>query len=62
MIGLEFDKPMKAIREKLLYEEHIFTGAAGPNVLRLLPPLILSKEQALFFLEKFAKVINECYE
>lgn len=62
MIGLEFDKPMKAIREKLLYKEHIFTGAAGPNVLRLLPPLVLSKEQALFFLEKFDKVINECYK
>ncbi|MBK5202574.1 MAG: aspartate aminotransferase family protein [Prolixibacteraceae bacterium] len=61
MIGLEFDKPIKAIREKLLYEEHIFTGAAGPNVLRLLPPLILSEEQALFFIEKFSKVLNECY-
>jgi len=61
MIGIEFDKPMKAIREKLLYEEHIFTGAAGPNILRLLPPLILNKEQALFFIEKFSKVINECY-
>lgn len=61
MIGLEFDKPIKTIREKLLYEEHIFTGAAGPNVLRLLPPLILSKEQALFFIEKFGKVLNECY-
>ena len=61
MIGLEFDKPIKTIREKLLYEEHIFTGAAGPNVLRLLPPLILSKEQALFFIEKFSKVLNECY-
>ena len=61
MIGLEFEKPIKAIREKLLYEEHIFTGAAGPNVLRLLPPLILSREQALFFIEKFSKVLNECY-
>jgi len=59
MIGLQFEKSMQPIREKLLYEEHIFTGAAGPNVLRLLPPLILTKEQASFFLEKFKKVLNE---
>jgi len=59
MIGLQFEKSMKPIREKLLYQEHIFTGAAGPNVLRLLPPLILTKEQAAFFIEKFKKVLNE---
>jgi acetylornithine aminotransferase len=40
MIGLVFDAPIKALRDKLLFENHIFIGTASdPNVLRLLPPL-----------------------
>ncbi len=59
MIGLEFDQPIKEIRTKLLFEEKIFTGVSGTNVIRLLPPLSLTKNQADFFLEKFKKVLSE---
>ena len=38
MIGLEFDEPIKELRSRLIYDEHVFTGASGTNVLRLLPP------------------------
>ncbi len=57
MIGLEFDKPIKSMRDKLLFEEKVFTGATGTNVFRLLPPLCLSIEEAKEFLVRFEKVI-----
>ncbi len=57
MIGIELDVPYKEIRNKLLFEEHCFTGCSGTNVLRLLPPLCLSKNEADEFIEKFKKVL-----
>lgn len=52
MIGMEFDEPIKEIRSKLLFDEKIFTGVTGTHVIRLLPPLCLTMEQADFFLDK----------
>ncbi|MEM6685389.1 MAG: aminotransferase class III-fold pyridoxal phosphate-dependent enzyme [Bacteroidota bacterium] len=44
MLGLEFDFPVKELRQELIYKHHIFTGsAANPNVLRILPPLTITK-------------------
>ena len=57
MIGIELSVPYKEIRQRLLMEEHVFTGCAGTHVLRLLPPLCLSMAEAQEFLEKFKKVI-----
>jgi len=57
MIGMEFDEPIKDIRRKLLFEEKVFTGVTGTNVIRLLPPLCLSQEQAVLFLERFKKCL-----
>lgn len=59
MIGLEFDEAVKPLRRKLLYDYHVFTGASGTNVFRLLPPLCLSKEEADMFLERFHQLLNE---
>jgi acetylornithine/N-succinyldiaminopimelate aminotransferase len=59
MIGIEFENPAHEIRDKLLYEHKIFTGSASAkNVIRLLPPLCLSRAEAELFLEKFSQVIN----
>jgi acetylornithine aminotransferase len=58
MIGIEFHDSIKEIRNRLLFEEKIFTGVAGTNTVRLLPPLSLSKGDADEFLEKFKKVLN----
>ncbi len=58
MIGIELDQPYKEIRERLLFEEHCFTGCSGTNVLRLLPPLCLSKQQAADFIDKFKRCLN----
>ncbi|HIX27028.1 MAG TPA: aminotransferase class III-fold pyridoxal phosphate-dependent enzyme [Candidatus Barnesiella excrementigallinarum] len=58
MIGLEFDYPVKELRHKLLFEQHVFTGASGTNVIRLLPPLSLSKEQADCFIGKLKNILT----
>ncbi len=58
MIGIEFEKPVKEIRNKLLFEKKIFTGASGTNTIRLLPPLCLSKQDANLFLTSFKEIIQ----
>ncbi|WP_346862168.1 aspartate aminotransferase family protein [uncultured Draconibacterium sp.] len=58
MIGMEFKSPIKEIRQKLLNEYGIFTGVSGLNIIRLLPPLSLSIEQADEFLDAFADVLQ----
>ena len=56
MIGLEFEYPIKELRKRLLFDEHIFTGASGTNVLRLLPPLVLAKNEADEFVESLKRL------
>ena len=58
MIGIEFEEPIKEIRRRLLFEEHVFTGVSGTNVIRLLPPLTLTMEQASDFMERFKRVLG----
>ena len=58
MIGLEFNEPIKEIRLRLLKEHHVFTGVSRTHVLRLLPPLCLSMEEARLFLDRFQKVLE----
>ncbi len=57
MIGLEFEEPVKEVRTRLLKEQKVFTGVSGTHVLRLLPPLCLSIDEADEFLNRFAKVL-----
>lgn len=57
MIGIELDVPYKEIRTKLVKEQHCFTGCSGTNVLRLLPPLCLTKSDADDFIERLKKVL-----
>ncbi len=58
MIGIEFDGSVKDIRNKLLVEQKVFTGASGSNIIRLLPPLSLTISDANLFLERFKKVLT----
>ena len=58
MIGIEFDEPIKDIRRRLLFEEHVFTGVSGTNVIRLLPPLTLSLDEAHEFIRRFKNVLQ----
>ena len=58
MIGLELNEEYAGLRDKLLFERHFFTGAAGANVIRLLPSLTVSQETA----ESFVKAWRELTE
>ena len=58
MIGLEFDQPVKELRNRLLFEQHVFTGASGTHVIRLLPPLSLSQAQADCFIGKLKNILS----
>ena len=57
MIGIEFGYPIKPVRKALLTDYHIFTGVANnPNVLRILPPLCLTIEEADYFVDSLLKI------
>lgn len=58
MIGIEFEQPVKEIRNRLLFEKKVFTGASGTNTIRLLPPLCLSKSDADIFLTSFKEILQ----
>ena len=57
MIGIEYADNIKEMRTRLVKEEHVFTGAASTNILRLLPPLTLTMEQADDFLQRLRRVM-----
>lgn len=56
MIGIEYEQPIKALRNALVHDEHVFTGAASTNILRLLPPLTLSLDEAKLAVEHIKRV------
>lgn len=58
MIGIELDSPVKDIRRRLLFEERVFTGVSGTNVIRLLPPLTLTMDEAANFIARFKRVMG----
>ncbi len=57
MIGVEFDGPIAEIRRKLLFDKHIFTGVSGKNMIRLLAPLVLSKDDVDIFIKALEEVL-----
>ena len=57
MIGMEFDYPVKELRTRLIKEEKVFTGATGTHMIRLLPPLVLSMEQAQDFIGRLKNAL-----
>lgn len=58
MIGLEFEEPIKELRKKLLFEQKVFTGVSGTNVIRLLPPLCLKQAEAEDFLTRLSNILK----
>lgn len=53
MIGIELKEGYETLRNRLLFEKRIFTGGAGKNVIRLLPPLNVDKQTIDIFVEAF---------
>lgn len=59
MIGLEIKPEYAGLRDRLLFEEHFFTGAAGANVIRLLPALNVTEETASRFVAAWKKQTSQ---
>ncbi|MHA4736583.1 aspartate aminotransferase family protein [Dyadobacter sp. MSC1_007] len=58
MIGIEYDFPVKDLRNKLLFEHKMFTGVAGTSTIRLLPSLALGQTEADLFFEALKKEVS----
>ena len=56
MIGLELKEEHVGLRNRLLFERHFFTGAAGAQVIRLLPSLTVSQETAESFVSAWREL------
>ena len=59
MIGLELKPEFIGLRDRLLFEKHFFTGAAGASVIRLLPSLTISPETAESFVAAWKELTNQ---
>ena len=58
MIGLELKDEYVGLRDRLLFERHFFTGAAGAQVIRLLPSLTISQETAESFVNAWRELTD----
>lgn len=59
MIGIVLNEGYEKIRERLLFQKSVFTGSAGSNVIRLLPPLNITKAEADRFIKAFKELEGE---
>lgn len=57
MIGFDVPGALSRLRTHLLFRHHVFTGEARPNVVRLLPPLSISKDQIDDFVNALIETI-----
>lgn len=59
MLGLEFDFPIDKLRKNLLFKHHIFTGnSKNTHLLRILPPLTITKIQIDVFFNALVQEIK----
>ncbi len=55
MVGIELHEPAKEIRDKMLFEDKMFTGVAGSHTIRLLPSLAITRSE----IDKFLSVLKK---
>jgi acetylornithine/N-succinyldiaminopimelate aminotransferase len=58
MIGIVLPEELKEVKKNLLFKHKIFTGEAKPSVIRLLPALNITKEDADIFLAAIAEELS----
>jgi acetylornithine/N-succinyldiaminopimelate aminotransferase len=59
LLGVELAEPVAAQVNRALLERRIITGTSSdPKVLRLLPPLCVTKEEAGLFVEALKEVLS----
>ena len=59
MIGISFNKPIAAKVKEKLFENHILVGAVHDDILRILPPLIITKDEIDMFVNTLEKILTE---
>lgn len=59
MIGIDMVYPAEALRRSLVFDHHVFTGAAGSSTVRLLPALNITQKEADEFLEAFKQAATK---
>lgn len=59
MVGVILDIPHKEVRNKLIHEQHCFTGCSSTDILRILPPLCLTRDNVDDFIQRLETVLNE---
>ena len=57
MAGAVLDIPHSEVRSRLMHEEHCFTGCAGTNILRILPPLCLTRDEVDDFIGRLGRTL-----
>ena len=61
MLDIDFMPSFSTIRNQLLFDYHIFTGGARNNVMRLLPPLTITKKEADHFLHALKEAVSQSF-
>jgi len=59
LLGMEFDRPVADIIKSALIDEKLVLINAGSNVLRFIPPLIISKDNVDDALERLKRVLDK---
>jgi acetylornithine/N-succinyldiaminopimelate aminotransferase len=59
MIGFDVPEDLKDLKKNLLNNQHVFTGEAKPNVIRLLPSLAITRKQVDEFIDAIEEEIKE---
>ena len=59
MIGIQFSSPIAGEVKAKLFENHILVGAVGGDILRILPPLIITKDEIDLFVNTLEKILTE---
>lgn len=57
MLGIPLPEKMSNVRDRLLFESHIFTGGAKNNTMRLLPPLSITKKEIDHFISELKQKV-----
>ena len=59
MIGVQFNLPIAGKVKAKLFENHILVGAVHDDILRILPPLIITKDEIDLFVNTLEKILTE---
>lgn len=61
LIGIECKEDIAVLAKNALFEKGYLVGSIGPRVIRLAPPLILTKRDAAAFVSEFSAFLDQKY-